>query len=513
MDKKTGRCTGFTLTEILVIIAILMPIITIALVVGAGFNARQIGKEVATQTKQYASLFAPYVYDMSESDLYQMRSGSGDVCDRIDPFTATGSNTYVFSLADLQANNFGTKYTQKKDAYGIQTYYCHPKPNYWNDIYSQTNRYKQIPCLGVTKDSLGKYHGLLYWVNNASSKRLPGQMARHAAIDLGDAGAYVKNGKVVGANWSVPLSDPRLDGTNCGGVLAESSIVYNLDMTTWVDELMPSGYIARESDNVHDAGTVANTNTAQTSIIMNGNSIVLDKTNNITMKATANGLQLTGGTVQAEAISPQQAVDSGSECAANELSTLKKQKDDDLVQLGGSIANEICTYSPVICRLYVNSDYCYLPTKKATINYHPNTTSFTCPRPVPYMKSATAVYPDGSSAAIQELGYNMSGYNIVRGANAITSSVCKQWQYNAVVFDRYVWNGMLTFCQNKTSTRTCNTGETIQLEKCLRNGLPKYSVNCDGSDSNVSNWKCISNTGTAVLSSVICTNKYFIDQQ
>lgn len=507
MGKKIGKVVGFTLTEILVVVTILSIIIWFAMVYTAQFKVRQIGKEVATQTKQYASLFALYAYDMSESDLYQMRNPNSDICDRIDPFSATGSNTYVFSLANLQANNFGTKYDKKFD-----TYYCHPKQtNYWNDIYSQTNRYKQHPCLGIAKDAAGKYHGLLYWVNNPQSQQLPVPIARHASIALGDAGAYVHDGKIVGANWSVPLSDPRLNGKNCGGTLMENSIVYNLDMTAWMDELMPSGYIARESDLVHEAGTYANTNTAQTSIIMNGNSIVLDRGNNIAIKPTTNGVQLTGGTIQAEAISPQEAVDSGSACSSQELSTLKRQKDDSLRNIGGTIASEICSYSPVICRLYVNSDYCYLPTKKSTINYHPNTTSFICPREVPYLKSATAAYPDGSSANIQERGYQMSGYNIIRGANVMSSSNCLKWQFDVTAAYDYT----SYFCRDRTETATCNAGEMFQFLQCNGRSVIISELNCDGMTNakGARNWVCIQRRPNAVITSAVCSNKYFIDQQ
>lgn len=518
MGKKISRSTGFTVTETLIVVVIFVVIISFATYYTAIFNARQIGKEVAKQTKQYASLFGPYIYDMSESNLYQMR-GTGDVCDLIDPFTATGSNTYVFSLANLQANNFGTKYNFDLN---LNTIYCHPiQTNYWNDIYSQTNRYKQKPCLGVTRDTAGKYHGLLYWVNNANSQSLPLQMARNAAIDLGDAGAYVNKGKVVGANWSVPLSDPRLDGTSCGGTLAEGSIIYNLDLTTWVDELMPSGYIARESDDVHEAGTAAHTNTAQTSIIMNGNSIILDRNNNIGVKVTNDGVQMTGGTLQAEGISPQVAVDSGSACSAGELSTLKRQKDDALVSIGGVIANEICSYSPVICRLYVNSDYCYLPTKKTTINYHPNTQSFICPQTVPYMQSATAAYPDGSSASIQERGYQFGGYNIIRGADAIGSSgsKCSTW---LIKYKRWQSIPGMWGCWwvNKGDSTSCVAGSSYSFSVNDGCNKPVFSGNCDGGSSGnpdgaIVSWDCTNWTPPvqAILTSVTCSNKYFIDQQ
>lgn len=528
---KKVRQAGFTILELVLWIAVMASVWTACMILMANLGYKKQGKDLALSSKTYADLYAHYIYDMRESALYTMNA-DGVECNQVNPFT-NNVNTYTLTLDDLKVGGFGRRYTPDKQL-PVGVFVCRPLPNnYWNELLTGTNHWHQKPCVTIIKDPAGNYQSFMYWANSAGSQRLNPKETRAAYMALsGAGGGYVKDGMVYGQGWRIPVADIVND--RCGGTLENGNIVMNLNEYSSNNALNGKMFLARESDDLHAPNTNSNENTAKTDILMNGNKIVFDSTNNVTMQYKPNESKLVvTGAVIAQGLQALELADTGTYCSESEVSFVKQQGDKAVRDLGLQTATVVCSNAPVICRLYGSSDTCYLPTKKGTIRYTDfghtgklnnygtsESPAFLCPNAIPYASNATAWQSDGGTAKVTNLGYKFSGYNIIHGATAAVdlSSSCLTWSVN--VKRSVTWGGAAQrFCLPDSSwfnvTRSCSNGSTISDD----GGCRAWSIPCDGKTtggrSQANNWKCTQykTAPKVVLETVTCSNKYFIEQQ
>lgn len=421
---------GFTLIEITIALFIIGCIALMFSMNQTQQYQKNRAKDLASQSLIYAKLYGAYMKDVERGAIYNMTNGS--FCVQKSPLAVNSSQT--ISLSDLQRDDFGSKNVEASDK--NNTICTINKDNYYNNVLSGTNMYKQKPCLGVTKSPAGKLQGFLFWVSTSQSFGTPLDVARSAAILLGGKGGYVMDNKIIGqGGWSLPLSDVRFsDPQACGGTgIAPNSIVINMDQLIDVnDELNDNWSLARESDNDYAPGDAKNKNTAKTDIFLNNKKLILNSDTGVSIQANDNQVNITGD-VYANSLTPTESASTGDSCLSTEVDKIKRQNDPS----AGSLMQQstvICTDSELVCSLYGHR-FCYLPVKKSTIRYSDpkNTgwmgTQLICPGYAPFLNTATVSSGTGTLNVYSDSGSTVNYCNISNSVQQCKNSYAYSGAY------------------------------------------------------------------------------------
>lgn len=535
------RSKGFSTLEMVIAAGMIMMLGYLYSLSLRGDLVNQEGNQLATQTLSYAKTYAKYLGDLQSGNLYLM--GSGNNCIRYNPFMS--GNTTVIGLSDL-TQNFGKRYYDPNDPPDVIK--CTSiAGSYKNTYLNEKNSFRQTPCLGVTKNIAGKLQAFLFYVDNGSNTTSL-DYVRNAMIRLNGKGGYFENNGTVRSNggWNLGITDPRFaDPGHCGGSrISPNSLVVNMDQfVEFNDQLSNSVALNRESDIVHQPGTLQNTNTSKTDIYMSSNNgtnhqIVLDKLNNVTLSTSGSTVTLNNGDFQPDSLQGTKQVVSGAACDVSEVGAMAQQADPNARSIGIQQGEAICTDSQLICALY-GSRYCWLPAKGNTITYSDAAhtgrlgTRLVCPAYAPFMTYAKGYQQGNANVTIENIITPINNpntgktYNLARGAKAIGDNSpvgCEIWGYTAAYGDnnwgRYSCQAGTTYhypgnCGLSGGTAACDgvtkNGNQGWYGRC-RGEVQIGQYNCANAGCAGKDWTCTKQgvTPPVMLETVTCTSKLVI---
>lgn len=271
------------------------------------------------------------------------------------------------------------------------------------------------PCAIILSDGYNLYPLIVDVSSSTSATASPNVYDQQFAIGS-YAGVYGSSSISSYAGWSIAATSPYLSSTTVAQCLSgstatvvQNSIVTYLALAPFYSQQLDQDIsLHRTSDIV--ANNQLNKNILKTNISLANitsaggyqyNSLVFNSGSKF-MSYTktgfnANSESAPNNNVLAQSFVPVNTITPGFGCNANIIGQIVASTQSYVIEsatYGGSYSNSgdlVCEYNPVMCTLMTGSTatlvpYCYLPTKKTTINYNfsnGTTTSFKCPKNVP----------------------------------------------------------------------------------------------------------------------------------